>query len=124
MSATAARVHSKSALARFGRPALLAVASLLLLFYLLAPMVWLVSSSIQSEREIVSKPPHWIAHEPTLANFDAIFTSHERTVTYETRRGTDPVSGGFIPSTAKNLLPSLGNSLIVACAVVLLNLLV
>ncbi|MBV8836624.1 MAG: carbohydrate ABC transporter permease [Alphaproteobacteria bacterium] len=118
------RIHSKSALARFGRPALLAVASLLLLFYLLAPMAWLVSSSIQSEREIVSKPPHWIAREPTLANFAAIFTSHERAVTYETRGGRDPASGGFIPSTAKNLLPSLGNSLIVACAVVILNLLV
>jgi len=124
MGATTARVSSGSTLARFARPAMLAIASLLLAFYLLAPMAWLVSSSIQSEREIVSKPPHWIAHEPTIANFAAIFTSHERTVTYETRRGTDPVSGGFIPSTAKNLLPSLGNSLIVACAVVLLNLLV
>jgi multiple sugar transport system permease protein len=114
----------RAALTRFGRPLLLAVSSLLLLFYLLAPMAWLVSSSLQSEREIVSKPPHWIPHEPTVANFAAIFTSHERSVTYETRRGKDPASGGFIPSTAKNLLPSLGNSLIVACAVVLLNLLV
>jgi multiple sugar transport system permease protein len=111
-------------LARIGRTALIAVSSLLLLGYILAPMAWLVSSSFQSEREIVSKPPHWIPREPTLSNFQAIFTSHERTVTYETRRGTDPVSGGFIPSTAKNLLPSLGNSFIVACAVVLLNLLV
>jgi multiple sugar transport system permease protein len=119
-----AAFHRTGALARFGRPALLAVSSLLLLFYLLAPMAWLISSSLQSEREIVSKPPHWIPHEPTIANFATIFTSHERSVTYETRRGTDPVSGGFIPSTAKNLLPSLGNSLIVACAVVLLNLLV
>src|SRR5262249_50411335 len=33
-------------------------------------------------------------------------------------------SGGYIPSTAKNLLPSLGNSFFVACAVVILNLLV
>jgi multiple sugar transport system permease protein len=111
-------------LARIGRTVLIAVSSLLLLGYILAPMAWLVSSSFQSEREIVSKPPHWIPREPTLSSFQAIFTSHERTVTYETRRGTDPVSGGFIPSTAKNLLPSLGNSFIVACAVVLLNLLV
>lgn len=118
------RYRTQSALARFGRPVLLAVSSMLLLAYILAPMAWLVSSSFQSEREIVSKPPHWIPHEPTLTNFDAIFTTHEKTVTYETRRGTDPVSGGFIPSTAKNLLPSLGNSFIVACAVVLLNLLV
>jgi len=116
--------HRAGVLTRFGRPVLLGIASLLLLSYLLAPMAWLVSSSLQSEREIVSKPPHWIPREPTIANFATIFTSHERSVTYETRRGTDPVSGGFIPSTAKNLLPALGNSLIVACAVVLLNLLV
>jgi len=109
---------------RLGRPALLAVSSALLLFYLLAPMAWLVSSSLQSESEIVSKPPHWIPHAPTAANFAAIFTSHERAVTYETRRGKDPASGGYIPSTAKNLLPSLGNSFIVASAVVLLTLLV
>jgi multiple sugar transport system permease protein len=117
-------IASTRALSRLGRPVLLAVASALLLLYLLAPMAWLVSSSLQSEREIVSKPPHWIPHDPTGANFAAIFTSHERAVTYETRRGKDPASGGYIPSTAKNLLPSLGNSFIVACAVVLLNLLV
>jgi multiple sugar transport system permease protein len=117
-------IASTRAFSRLGRPVLLAVASALLLFYLLAPMAWLVSSSLQSEREIVSKPPHWIPQAPTIANFAAIFTSHERAVTYETRRGKDPASGGYIPSTAKNLLPSLGNSFIVACAVVLLNLLV
>jgi multiple sugar transport system permease protein len=110
--------------ARVGRAILLGVSSCLLLVYILAPMVWLVSSSFQSEREIVSKPPHWIPHEPTLENFRAIFQDKERAVTYETRRGTDPVSGGFIPSTARYLLPALGNSMIVACAVVVLNLLV
>jgi multiple sugar transport system permease protein len=110
--------------ARVGRAILLCVSSLLLLAYILAPMAWLVSSSFQSEREIVSKPPHWIPHEPTLENFRAIFLDKERAVTYETRRGTDPASGGFIPSTAKHLLPALGNSMMVACAVVMLNLLV
>ncbi len=116
------RTHARRA--RVGRAVLLGLSSLLLLAYILAPMAWLVSSSFQSEREIVSKPPHWIPHEPTLENFRAIFQDKERAVTYETRRGTDPVSGGFIPSTASHLLPSLGNSLIVACAVVVLNLLV
>jgi multiple sugar transport system permease protein len=118
------RYRAQARRVRVGRAVLLAFSSLLLLAYILAPMAWLVSSSFQSEREIVSKPPHWIPHEPTLENFRAIFQDKERTVTYETRRGTDPVSGGFIPSTAKHLLPSLGNSLIVACAVVVLNLLV
>lgn len=118
------RYRAQARRARIARAVLLGVSSLLLLAYILAPMAWLVSSSFQSEREIVSKPPHWIPHEPTLDNFRAIFLDKERTVTYETRRGTDPVSGGFIPSTAKHLLPALGNSMIVACAVVLLNLLV
>ena len=118
------RAGGGAGFARTGRAILIAVSSMLLLGYILAPMVWLVSSSFQSEREIVSKPPHWIPHEPTIGNFEAIFTSHERQVTYETRRGRDPASGGFIPSTAKNLLPSLANSFIVASAVVILNLLV
>lgn len=118
------RYRTQARRARVGRAVLLGLSSLLLLAYILAPMAWLVSSSFQSEREIVSKPPHWIPHEPTLENFRAIFQDKERAVTYETRRGTDPVSGGFIPSTASHLLPSLGNSLIVACAVVVLNLLV
>ena len=120
----ASRYRVRARRARFGRAVLLGVSSLLLLVYILAPMVWLVSSSFQSEREIVSKPPHWIPHEPTLENFQAIFQARDKTVTYETRGGKDPVSGGFIPSTAKDLLPSLGNSLIVASAVVLLNLLI
>jgi len=113
-----------SSLSRAGRALFLLVASVLFAAYVLAPVAWLVSSSFQNEREIVSKPPHWIPHEPTAANFAAIFAAKDRTVTYETRRVGDPSSGGFIPSTASNLLPSIGNSLIVACAVVILNLLV
>lgn len=123
-SESADRYRTRRGLAHIGRPLILGVSSLLMLVYILAPIAWLVSSSFQSEREIVSKPPHWIPREPTLSNFEAIFTTHEKIVTYETRKGTDPASGGFIPSTAKNFLPSLGNSFIVASAVVVLNLVV
>lgn len=106
------------------RMAVLWIASLLFVAYVTAPLVWLVSSSFQSEREITSKPPHWIPHEPTAQNFAAIFSAPKKEVTYETRRAADPSSGGFIPSTASNLLPAMGNSLIVALAVVILNLIV
>jgi multiple sugar transport system permease protein len=99
-------------------------ASVLFLAYVLAPVAWLVSSSFQSESEITAKPPHWIPHQPTLENFEAIFKADAREVTYENRRQRDAASGGFIPSTAKNLLPSMWNSLVVALAVVVLNLLV
>ena len=108
----------------FARRALLFGASALFLAYVLAPIAWMVSSSFQPETEITSVPPHWIPHAPTLENFRAIFTTGEKAVTYETRRQGDPATGHFIPSTAKNLLPGMGNSLIVALAVVVLNLVV
>ena len=79
---------------RLGRVLGLALASMLFLAYVLAPIAWLVSSSVQSEREIISKPPHWIAHEPTLQNFAAIFAAKDKVVTYETRKARDPASGG------------------------------
>ncbi len=107
-----------------GRRTLLFVGSLLFALYVLAPIAWLVSSSVQSEAEITSVPPHWIPEQPTLENFAAIFKSSEEVVTYETRKQGDTATGGFIPSTAVNLLPSMKNSFIVAMAVVVLNLLV
>jgi len=107
-----------------GRRALLFFASLLFAMYVLAPIAWLVSSSFQSEAEITSVPPHWIPHQPTLENFSTIFTAKDQVVTYDTRKEGDTASGGFIPSTAKNLLPSMWNSLVVAVSVVILNLLV
>lgn len=107
-----------------GRRTLLFFGSLLFALYVLAPIAWLVSSSFQSEAEITSVPPHWIPEQPTLENFAAIFESSEEVVTYENRKQGDTATGGFIPSTAVNLLPSMKNSFIVALAVVVLNLLV
>ncbi len=111
--------------ASIGRRAALFAGSLLLALYVLAPIAWLLSSSIQTEAEITSVPPHWIPDEPTLHNFEAIFKSGSaEAVTYETRRQGDTATGGFIPSTAGNLLPAMKNSFLVAVAVVVLNLLV
>ena len=93
--------------------------SLVFLVYILAPVAWLLSSSFQGEAEITSRPPHWIPHEPTLENFAAIFQARDRQVTYENRRQGDPATGGFIPSTARDLIPSMWNSFVVAVAVVL-----
>ena len=107
-----------------GRRALLFFSSLLFVVYVLAPIGWLLSSSFQSEAEITSVPPHWIPHQPTLENFEAIFQARDKVVTYESRKQGDTATGGYIPSTAKNLLPSMWNSLVVAIAVVILNLLV
>ena len=53
----------------------LAVASLVFLVYVLAPVAWLVSSSVQQESAITSVPPQWIPEDPTLDNFRAIFSA-------------------------------------------------
>ncbi len=120
----AARYRTRSRLAGFGRALGLFCASALMLAYVLGPVCWMVSSSLQSEAEITSVPPHWIPDHPSARNFLAIVERPAETVTYETRGKIDPASGGYIPSTARNLLPAMGNSLMVAGAVVLLNLLV
>ena len=120
-SATSVPPHQP---AKPGKRLLLLIASVLVAIYALAPIVWLVSSSMQSEAEITSVPPHWIPDDPTLENFRAIFKSSEEVVTYETRKQGDTATGGFIPSTAANLLPAMKNSMIVALVVVVLNLLV
>jgi multiple sugar transport system permease protein len=119
-----ARWRARSVVGLWTRRLVIFVASLILALYALAPIAWLVSSSFQTEAEIVSIPPNWIPEEPTLLNFKAIFTAGEEEVTYETRSGVDPVSGGYIPSTASNLLPAMWNSFLVASIVVVLNLLV
>jgi len=116
--------RSKSQLSRSGRNAVIFIASMILLIYVLGPIGWLVSSSFQSEAEIVSVPPHWVPEQPTMENFNAIFFQEFEDVTYETRRKVDPAAGGYIPSTAKDLLPSMWNSFIVSVSVVILNLLV
>ena len=108
---------------RLVRGTMLALASVLLLAYVLAPVFWLVSSSLQTEREIVSIPPHWIPDAPTFQNFRAIFLTGLG-YAQATPSGVDPTSGGFIPSVAGNLLPAMANSFIVALCVVVLNLLV
>jgi multiple sugar transport system permease protein len=90
----------------------------------LSPVAWLVSSSFQSESEITAKPPHWLPQHPSTENFAAIFQAGEKVVTYENRRQGDTATGGYIPSTAKNLLPAMWNSFVVALIVVVLNLLV
>ena len=110
----------------WGRNAIILFFSAVLIGYVVAPFYWLLSSSFQSETEIVSIPPHWLPHEPTLENYRAILDTRERVVTYETRREANDMSAGvgYIPSTANNLLPAMRNSLVVACAVVILNLLV
>jgi multiple sugar transport system permease protein len=108
---------------RLGRALLLAFFSALFVLYVAGPVAWLLSSSLQTEAQITAIPPNWLPPEIHLGNFDAILNAAERQVTYETRRQGDPATGGFVPSGAANLIPSLWNSLTVGLWVAALNLL-
>lgn len=129
MDAGAARTRDidfkrRAEIGRLVHRAVLFLGSLILVVAVLAPIGWLVSSSVQNEAEIVSVPPHWIPENPTLRNFEAIFTAGDEKVTYDTRSTKDPSAGNYIPSTARNLLPAMRNSFVVSALVVILNLLV
>jgi multiple sugar transport system permease protein len=95
-------------LRRRGARAGLWLAAAAIAAYTLAPFAWLLISSLQTEREIVSVPPHWIPREPTLANFRDILV--------------EPPRGKFVPSSAREMLPALRNSTLVALAVLVVNL--
>jgi multiple sugar transport system permease protein len=120
----AGRWATRPVLPAIGRAVLLFVLSTLLLLYVVGPVLWLVSSGLQTEADITSVPPNWIPPNPTLANFEAIFRHGSDVITYETRRAGDPATGAFLPTGAENLLPSVGNSLIVGLWVAVLNLVV
>jgi multiple sugar transport system permease protein len=109
---------------RWGRGLLITLFSALLVIYVAGPVAWLVSSSLQSEADITAVPPNWLPPKVTFGNFEAIFSTTTREVTYETRRQGDPATGRFLPSGAENLLPALWNSFTVGMWVAILNLVV
>jgi len=46
---------------------------ILSLLYLLAPPGWMVISSLSPDKELRSRPPHWIPHVPTLEHYRTLF---------------------------------------------------
>ncbi len=98
-----------SALSRRGKiinKPYLYVGLVLLVIFTLAPFAWLISSSFQTGRELLSIPPHFIPREPTLDNFQRLFAT-EKTVT------------GFQGS---DYLASVRNSVIVASATTIVSI--
>lgn len=85
--------------------------------YMTAPFMWLIISSFQTEREIVSVPPHWIPTQPTLENYVALFDPPKT----DADRAKLPEQGGFVPASARDLMPSMRNSLVTALVVAAMN---
>lgn len=96
-----------------------AIAVVAMGLYMTAPFLWLMISSVQSEREIVSVPPHWVPQEPTLENYSALFNPPKS----DSDRAKLPEQGGFVPASARDLMPSMRNSLTTALTVAGINVL-
>ncbi len=93
------------------------VAGLALAAYLLGPILWMVDSSFQFDRELFTVPPHFIPQQPTLDNYRYIITR----VAPPTYSGKE--TGRRASGEALSLIPALKNSFVVATSVTILNLL-
>ena len=90
---------------------LLNVAGVLLALFIVGPLVWMVDASFQSESELSARPIHLLPQLPSLDNYRYVFT------------GAIPHSllgnGVLTPNIsqeAREILPALKNSTIVAAA--------
>jgi multiple sugar transport system permease protein len=85
--------------------------------YILAPFGWVALNSIQPEKELFRVPPRWIPAIVTADNYRFIFTGKFPAGYQETG-----LLRGRISEKARDALPALRNSTIVALTVALTNL--
>jgi multiple sugar transport system permease protein len=98
---------------------LLNIIALLLIIFVVGPIVWVGVASLQGENELLKRPPSVIPQNPTLDNYNYVFTGTIPTA-YE-------VKGQLrsrISQEARLIAPALKNSFIVAISVMLINLIV
>jgi multiple sugar transport system permease protein len=85
--------------------------------YILAPFGWVALNSIQPEKELFRVPPQWIPRIITADNYRFIFTGKFPAGYQETG-----LLRGRISEKARDALPALRNSTIVALSVAATNL--
>jgi multiple sugar transport system permease protein len=96
---------------------LLNIIAFLLIIYIVGPLFWVAVASFQGENELLRKPPRIIPENPTLDNYNYVFTG-EIPTDYE-------VKGQLrsrISQEARLIPQALKNSFIVASTVMLINL--
>ncbi len=95
------------------------IGAALLAFFILAPVVWLFISSIIPEESVLSFPPNWFGHGTTDDNYIYILTGKipESHLTSGQMRS-------MISQEVRRVPQAIGNSLIVATGVMIINLIV
>lgn len=97
------------------RTALLMLAGLAFFVFLFGPVYWMVATSLMTETEMLTVPPHFIPRQPTLRNYMTIVGLGD----------PDYLKLAYNRAPAVfDIAPAMKNSLFTATAVALLNLLI
>lgn len=102
---------------RMVSPLLLNLLAVLVAIILIGPLVWVAVASFQGETELLTKPPHFIPQNPTLDNYNYVFTGKIPSA-YETRGQLR----SRVSQEARLIGPAVINSFIVATATMLIDL--
>jgi multiple sugar transport system permease protein len=115
VAATYARKSSVRGVLRYGVPwrsLLIHGASVLIMLWLVLPFAWVVLTSLMTEAESLSVPPHWIPDYITFDNYLAFF---------DPSMVSQRLMGG---AAAEGAARALLNSTIVALSVAVLNMII
>ena len=115
-AATFARKSGALGALRYGVPwrgLVIHGASILIMLWIILPFAWVVLTSLMTEVESLSKPPHWIPDYITFDNYLAFFNPD--------MLGTQRLTGGAAAIGAGR---AMVNSAIVALSVAVLNMVV
>ena len=98
--------------------ALYACAGVVLGLIILVPFLYVLSASLQTESELIRRPPPIVAPNPTVDNYDYVFTG-----AVPAAYASKELLRGTVTQDVRQIPKGLRNSFIVALGTVLINLL-
>ena len=102
------------------KPIALNSVAILLLIFIVGPLLWVAIASIQGEKELLRQPTRFIPQNPTLDNYEYVFTGKIPT-------DLDVIGSSLrsrISQEARLIPAALKNSFLVATIVMLVNLVI
>lgn len=102
------------------KPVALNSVAILLLIFIVGPLLWVAIASIQGEKELLRQPTRFIPQNPTLDNYEYVFTGKIPT-------DLDVIGSSLrsrISQEARLIPAALKNSFLVATIVMLVNLVI
>jgi len=102
-----------------GEQIAIGVAVVLVAIWILFPIVWMVNLSLQTEPQITTVPPYYVPPTPTLRNYEFVLNAEQA---IRERLKYFGIAGEFLPAVAAQYPRGIVNSVVVALAIVGINL--